>query len=168
MIAPVLQNGLSDAGVQLPGGPSARVQEYYAVSVQTCLCARVGEAGLIRAIVSSRLRKPHLLYANPQAYRNHPRLARRSCLRFRSGQQERPLYGFASGAGKHCSGRGEHCRRGGPSPARLLADGALPDGCSFCCGACHRCQYSARCFIEGPRPSLADPKLHRREALGGT
>jgi hypothetical protein len=47
-----LQDGLSDAGVHLLGAPSARVQDFYAVSVQARLCARVGKTSLIRAMVS--------------------------------------------------------------------------------------------------------------------
>jgi beta-N-acetylhexosaminidase len=47
-----LQDELSGAGVHLLGAPSARVQDFYAVSVQARLCARVGETSLIRAIVS--------------------------------------------------------------------------------------------------------------------
>jgi hypothetical protein len=38
MTAPGLQGGLSDAVVQLPGASSAGVQDFYAVSVQACLC----------------------------------------------------------------------------------------------------------------------------------
>jgi beta-N-acetylhexosaminidase len=49
---PSLQDGLSDAGVHLLGAPSARVQDFYAVSVQARLCARVGKTSLIRAMAS--------------------------------------------------------------------------------------------------------------------
>jgi beta-N-acetylhexosaminidase len=42
MTAPGLRGRLSTAIVQLPVGPSARVQDFYAVSVQPRLCARVG------------------------------------------------------------------------------------------------------------------------------
>ena len=48
-----LQDGLSGAVVQLCGKRSARVQDFYAVSVQPCLCARVRVTSLIRAMVSS-------------------------------------------------------------------------------------------------------------------
>ena len=46
--------------VQLPGALSARVQDFYAVSVQARLCARVGETSLIRAIVSFDFPEPRV------------------------------------------------------------------------------------------------------------
>ena len=52
MTATGVQGGLSIAVVQLVGRLSARVQDFYAVSVQGGLCARVDRASLIRAMVS--------------------------------------------------------------------------------------------------------------------
>ena len=95
-------------------------------------------------LVRSSSRKPHPFHANSQTYWPRPGLARRIGLRFRCGQQERPLSDFAAGAGKHCSGRSEHHRRRGPHPPRLLEARHRRTSCSFCCGACHRCRCSAR------------------------
>jgi hypothetical protein len=52
MIAAWLRGELSGAVVQFMGLRSARVQDFYAVSMQASLGARADEASLIRAIVS--------------------------------------------------------------------------------------------------------------------
>ena len=83
-----LQDGLSGAVVQLRGKRSARVQDFYAVSVQPCFCARVRVTSLIRAMASSPFAGSIPSHANPQTYRPHPGLAHWSGFRIRCGQQE--------------------------------------------------------------------------------
>ena len=130
-----------------------------------------GETSLIRAIVSfDPLAQAAIhFHANPQAYRHHPGLARRSCLRFRRGQQERSLSDFAA-RGRETSfwprrASSPRCS----SSAAAIGGEALPDGCSFCCGACHRCRCSARMLrLNGASETSCKPTPRRREASGGT
>jgi hypothetical protein len=56
-----LQGGLCLAVVQKFGSPSARLQDFYAVSVQARLCARTWFAGLIFVFVSANKNDPYLI-----------------------------------------------------------------------------------------------------------
>jgi len=128
MAATDLQNGLSNAVVQLHGMRSAGVQEIYAVSVQQCFCTRVQATSLIGAMLSSPFAGSIPPHANPRTYRPRPALAIRIGLRVRRRQQKRSLFDFAARAGKRGSCRGEHRCGSGPDPPRLLEKGARRKG----------------------------------------
>src|SRR4051812_30115068 len=84
--------GLSTAVVHWMGRPSARVQDFYAVSVQTRLCARNAVTGLIPAEVAFACTQvPVVVHAHHQALRVGPDLAYGTDFSLCCRQQERSL-----------------------------------------------------------------------------
>jgi hypothetical protein len=155
----------------LLGAPSARVQDFYAVSVQARLCARVGETSLIRAMVSFDLlaQAPSILMQILKRIGLVLVWLAGAVFVFAAVNKKRPLSDFAAGAGKHCSGRSEHHRRRGPHPRRLLAarhrrtvahSGVVPAIAVDARRACIVRMAQATC--------LAEPMPRKREASGDT